>query len=67
MGITHRIARPREEEGGRGHSKVLHPADLRIEAWGPTREDASLRRYAAWWTVSPWPRVSRRMPGPSGT
>ena len=40
MGITHRIVRPQEEEeGGRGHRKAQHPADLRIEAWGPTRED----------------------------
>jgi SHS2 domain-containing protein len=39
MGITHRIVRPQEEEGGRGHRKAQHPADLRIEAWGPTWED----------------------------
>ena len=32
MGITHRIVRPQEEEGGRGHRKTQHPADLRIEA-----------------------------------
>ena len=25
--------------GGRGHRSVPHTADLRIEAWGPTRED----------------------------
>jgi len=24
---------------GRGHTSVPHTADLRIEAWGPTRED----------------------------
>lgn len=25
--------------GGRGHRSVPHTADLRIEAWGPSRED----------------------------
>jgi hypothetical protein len=38
MVITHRTATP-QEEATRGHRKALHPADLRIEAWGPTRED----------------------------
>jgi SHS2 domain-containing protein len=38
MGITHRIAGP-QEGADRGHRKALHPADLRIEAWGPTREE----------------------------
>ena len=38
MAITHRTARP-QEGTDRGHRKVLHPADLRIEAWGPTREE----------------------------
>ncbi len=28
-----------EEEADRRHRKVLHPADLHIEAWGPTREE----------------------------
>jgi SHS2 domain-containing protein len=32
---------PDEQPGRRdcGHRSVPHPADLRIEAWGPTRED----------------------------
>ena len=38
MGITHRIAGP-QEGADRGHGKPLHRADLRIEAWGPTREE----------------------------
>jgi SHS2 domain-containing protein len=38
MGITQRIAGP-PAGAGRGHRKPLHPADLRIEAWGPTREE----------------------------
>jgi SHS2 domain-containing protein len=38
MGSTHRIAGPREGTG-RGHRTVPHTADLRIEAWGPTREE----------------------------
>jgi len=38
MGITHRIAGS-QEGADRGHGKPLHPADLRIEAWGPTREE----------------------------
>jgi SHS2 domain-containing protein len=37
MDITRRIAGP-PDGAGRGHRKPLHPADLRIEAWGPTRE-----------------------------
>jgi len=38
MGITPPIAGPLGR-AGRGHRKPLHPADLRIEAWGPTREE----------------------------
>jgi SHS2 domain-containing protein len=38
MGITYRIAGP-QDGADRGHRKPLHPADLRIEAWGPTREE----------------------------
>jgi SHS2 domain-containing protein len=38
MGITQPIAGPLGG-AGRGHGKPLHPADLRIEAWGPTREE----------------------------
>ena len=38
MGITRRIAGP-QEGADRGHRASLHPADLRIEAWGPTREE----------------------------
>ncbi len=38
MSITHRVAGP-QERGDRGHRKALHPADLRIEAWGTTREE----------------------------
>lgn len=42
MAITRRTARPQEEEeeeADRRHRKALHPADLHIEAWGPTREE----------------------------
>ena len=35
---THRIAGPHEGVD-RGHRTVPHTADLRIEAWGPTREE----------------------------
>jgi SHS2 domain-containing protein len=38
MGVTQRIAGPLDG-AGRRHRKPLHPADLRIEAWGPTREE----------------------------
>ena len=38
MSITDRVAGPREG-ADRPHAKPLHPADLRIEAWGPTREE----------------------------
>ena len=38
MGDTPRTAESREQ-AGRGHWTIPHPADLRIEAWGPTRED----------------------------
>ena len=38
MGITQRIAGPPAGTGP-GYPKPLHPADLRIEAWGPTREE----------------------------
>ena len=39
MAITRQTARPQEEEADRRHRKALHPADLHIEAWGPTREE----------------------------
>jgi len=38
MGITYRIVGPRQGSD-RGRRKPLHPADLRVEAWGPTREE----------------------------
>ena len=38
MSITHRVADP-QERNDRGHRKALHPADLRIQAWGATREE----------------------------
>ncbi len=38
MGIAYRPAGP-QEGADRRHRKALHPADLRIEAWGPTREE----------------------------
>ena len=38
MGITYRIAGS-QDGADREHRKALHPADLRIEAWGPTREE----------------------------
>jgi SHS2 domain-containing protein len=38
MGGTPHIAESREQDD-RGHRTVPHTADLRIEAWGPTRED----------------------------
>jgi protein archease len=38
MSIIHRVAGP-QERADRGHAKPLHPADLRIEAWGATREE----------------------------
>ena len=38
MGITRRIVRT-EDRGDRGTARHCTPADLRIEAWGLTRED----------------------------
>jgi SHS2 domain-containing protein len=38
MGITYRIAGS-QDGADRKHAKPLHPADLRVEAWGPTREE----------------------------
>jgi SHS2 domain-containing protein len=38
MGDTPQTAES-HEQAGRGHWTMPHPADLRIEAWGPTRED----------------------------
>jgi len=38
MSIMDRVTGPREG-ADRPHAKPLHPADLRIEAWGPTREE----------------------------
>ncbi len=35
--MTQPAEQPRRH--GRGHTSVPHTADLRIEAWGPTRED----------------------------
>jgi SHS2 domain-containing protein len=38
MGSTDRVAAS-HEGAGRGHRTVSHTADLRIEAWGPSREE----------------------------
>jgi len=67
MGITQRIAGP-PTGAGRGHRKPLHPADLRIEAWGPTREECiaeAVRGLVDSFAVvtgrPPYARAERRM------
>ena len=46
-----------QDRTGRGFGRPP-PADLRIEAPGPTRENASPRQFVAWWTVSPSSRAT---------
>ncbi len=71
MAITRQTARPQEEEeeeeADRRHRKALHPADLHIEAWGPTREECIAE--AARGMVGSFAVVAARPPcaGPSGT
>jgi protein archease len=68
MAITRQTARPQEEEeADRRHRKALHPADLHIEAWGPTREECIAE--AARGMVDSFAIVAGRPPcaGPSGT
>ena len=69
MASTRQTARPQEEEeeADRRHRKVLHPADLHIEAWGPTREECMAE--AARGMVGSFAVVAagRHVPGPSGT
>lgn len=59
MGVAHQIA---------GHRTVLHTADLRIEAWAPTREECLAEAvrglaesFAAVAGRRPQGRASRRM------
>ena len=69
MAITRQTARPQEEEeeADRRHRKALHPADLHIEAWGPTREECIAE--AARGMVDSFAVVAGRplCAGPSGT
>ena len=66
MAITRRTARP-QEEADRRHRKALHPADLHIEAWGPTRVDCIAEAVRG--MVDSFAVVAGRPPcaGPSGT